>query len=151
VAQRSHPASTLPWGVRALLGYDKHLCAATLAAFVKERFRSLKHSNGAPKGSSDSRACAWRSPGPSRPFNAPTACNTADDGSCDDGGKDTTDSRCAYGNDCSDCGALTEPLDPTCNNTCVPVFSNGVCDDGGPGAETEKCDLGIDCVDCGLR
>ena len=33
---------TLPWGIRSLLGYDKRLCAATLAAFVKECFRSLK-------------------------------------------------------------------------------------------------------------
>jgi Putative transposase len=31
-----------PWCIRALLGYDKRLCAATLAAFVKECFHSLK-------------------------------------------------------------------------------------------------------------
>jgi hypothetical protein len=37
-----HWVCTLPWGIRALLGYDKQLCAATLAAFVKECFRSLK-------------------------------------------------------------------------------------------------------------
>jgi hypothetical protein len=37
-----HWVCSLPWGIRALLGYDKRLCAATLAAFVKECFRSLK-------------------------------------------------------------------------------------------------------------
>ena len=37
-----HWVCTLPWGIRALLGYDKRLCAATLAAFVNECFRSLK-------------------------------------------------------------------------------------------------------------
>jgi hypothetical protein len=37
-----HWVCTLPWGIRALVGYDKRLCAATLAAFVKEYFRSLK-------------------------------------------------------------------------------------------------------------
>lgn len=46
-----HWVCSLPWGIRAFLGYDKRLCAATLAAFVKECFRSL---NGAPKRAWDS-------------------------------------------------------------------------------------------------
>ena len=37
-----HRVCTLPWGMRALLGCDKSLCAATLEAFVKQCLRSLK-------------------------------------------------------------------------------------------------------------
>ena len=37
-----HWISSLPWGLRALLGYDRELCAGVLSAFVAELTRSLK-------------------------------------------------------------------------------------------------------------
>jgi len=37
-----HWIGSLPWGLRALLGYDRRLCARVLAAFVGELARSLK-------------------------------------------------------------------------------------------------------------
>jgi len=37
-----HWICSLPWGLRALLGYDKELCAGALSAFVVELSRSLK-------------------------------------------------------------------------------------------------------------
>jgi hypothetical protein len=33
---------SLPWGLRALLGYDRELCAEVLSAFVEELLRSLR-------------------------------------------------------------------------------------------------------------
>ncbi len=38
-----HWVCTFPWGVRAVLGYDKELCRAAASAFAKELSRSLKH------------------------------------------------------------------------------------------------------------
>jgi hypothetical protein len=37
-----HWICTLPWGVRALLGYDRKLCAEVVSAFVEEASRSLR-------------------------------------------------------------------------------------------------------------
>ena len=37
-----HWICSLPWGLRALLGYDRELCAGVLSAFVAELSRSLK-------------------------------------------------------------------------------------------------------------
>jgi hypothetical protein len=37
-----HWICTFPWGVRAVLGYDRELCAEAVSAFVGELFRSLK-------------------------------------------------------------------------------------------------------------
>jgi hypothetical protein len=37
-----HWICTFPWGVRAVLGYDKELCAEAVSAFVRELSRSLK-------------------------------------------------------------------------------------------------------------
>jgi hypothetical protein len=37
-----HWICSLPWGLRALLGYDKRLCAEILAAVIAELGRSLK-------------------------------------------------------------------------------------------------------------
>ena len=37
-----HWVCTLPWGVRAVLGYDKELCQAAVSAFARELSRSLK-------------------------------------------------------------------------------------------------------------
>ena len=37
-----HGISSLPWGLRALLGYARELCAGVLSAFVAELSRSLK-------------------------------------------------------------------------------------------------------------
>src|SRR5690606_93034 len=34
---------TFPWGVRAVLGYDRELCRVAASAFAKELSRSLKH------------------------------------------------------------------------------------------------------------
>jgi hypothetical protein len=38
-----HWVCTFPWGVRAVLGYDKDLCQAAVSAFAGELSRSLKH------------------------------------------------------------------------------------------------------------
>jgi hypothetical protein len=37
-----HWVCTFPWGVRAVLGYDKELCQAAVSAFARELSRSLK-------------------------------------------------------------------------------------------------------------
>jgi hypothetical protein len=37
-----HWVCTFHWGVRAVLGYDKRLCARTVSAFVAELSRSLR-------------------------------------------------------------------------------------------------------------
>jgi hypothetical protein len=37
-----HWICSLPWGLRALLGYDRELCAEVVSAFVLELSRSLK-------------------------------------------------------------------------------------------------------------
>jgi len=37
-----HWIGSLPWGLRALLGYDRRLCARVVAAFVDELCRSLR-------------------------------------------------------------------------------------------------------------
>jgi hypothetical protein len=37
-----HWVCTFPWGVRAVLGYDKELCRVAASAFAKELSRSLK-------------------------------------------------------------------------------------------------------------
>ena len=37
-----HWICTLPWGLRALLGYDRELCAEVVGAFAGEVSRSLK-------------------------------------------------------------------------------------------------------------
>jgi hypothetical protein len=37
-----HWICSLPWGLRALLGYDRELCAKVVSAFVRELLRSLK-------------------------------------------------------------------------------------------------------------
>jgi hypothetical protein len=37
-----HWICSLPWGLRALLGYDRHLCSAVLTAFVTEMSASLR-------------------------------------------------------------------------------------------------------------
>lgn len=37
-----HWICSLPWGLRALLGYDRELCAEVVSAFVGELSRSLK-------------------------------------------------------------------------------------------------------------
>ncbi|MBN1609269.1 MAG: transposase zinc-binding domain-containing protein [Polyangiaceae bacterium] len=37
-----HWICSLPWGLRALLGYDRKLCSEVLSAFVGEMFRSLR-------------------------------------------------------------------------------------------------------------
>jgi hypothetical protein len=37
-----HWVCTFPWGVRAVLGYDKDLCREAASAFAKELSRSLK-------------------------------------------------------------------------------------------------------------
>jgi hypothetical protein len=37
-----HWICSLPWGLRALLGYERELCAAVLSALVAELSRSLK-------------------------------------------------------------------------------------------------------------
>ena len=37
-----HGVCTFPWGVRAVLGYDKELCQAAVSAFARELSRSLK-------------------------------------------------------------------------------------------------------------
>jgi Putative transposase len=37
-----HWICTFPWGVRAVLGYDKRLCARAVSAFVSELSRSLR-------------------------------------------------------------------------------------------------------------
>ena len=37
-----HWICSLPWGLRALLGYDRHLCSEVLGAFAGEVMRSLK-------------------------------------------------------------------------------------------------------------
>src|SRR5690606_24065614 len=38
-----HWVCTFPWGVRAVLGYDRELCRVAASAFAKELSRSLKH------------------------------------------------------------------------------------------------------------
>jgi hypothetical protein len=38
-----HWVCTLPWGLRALSGYDRRLCAAVMGAFAEEVMRSLRH------------------------------------------------------------------------------------------------------------
>lgn len=38
-----HWVCSFPWGVRAVLGYDRELCRAAASAFAKELSRSLKH------------------------------------------------------------------------------------------------------------
>jgi Putative transposase/Transposase zinc-binding domain len=38
-----HWVCSFPWGVRAVLGYDKELCREAVRAFAKELSRSLKH------------------------------------------------------------------------------------------------------------
>jgi len=38
-----HWVCSFPWGVRAVLGYDKELCRAAASAFAQELSRSLKH------------------------------------------------------------------------------------------------------------
>jgi hypothetical protein len=38
-----HWICSLPWGLRALLGYDSKLCAEVVRAFVGELSRSLRH------------------------------------------------------------------------------------------------------------
>jgi hypothetical protein len=38
-----HWICSLPWGLRALLGYDRTLCAQVVSAFVGELSRSLRH------------------------------------------------------------------------------------------------------------
>ena len=38
-----HWVCTFPWGVRAVLGYDRDLCRAAVSAFVRELSRSLQH------------------------------------------------------------------------------------------------------------
>jgi hypothetical protein len=38
-----HWIGSLPWGLRALLGYDRQLCADVMSAFVGEITRSLQH------------------------------------------------------------------------------------------------------------
>jgi hypothetical protein len=37
-----HWICSLPWGLRALLGYDRELCAKVVSTFVGELSRSLK-------------------------------------------------------------------------------------------------------------
>ena len=37
-----HWVCSFPWGVRAVLGYDRELCRAAMQAFAKEVSRSLK-------------------------------------------------------------------------------------------------------------
>jgi hypothetical protein len=46
-----HWICSLPWGLRALLGYDKRLCAEVVSAFVGELSRSLKTAPSRPSGS----------------------------------------------------------------------------------------------------
>jgi hypothetical protein len=37
-----HWIGSLPWGLHALLGYDRKLCALVVGAFVEEVLRSLR-------------------------------------------------------------------------------------------------------------
>src|SRR6266536_2974704 len=37
-----HWIGSLPWGLRALLGYDRRLCAQVVGAFAQELLRSLR-------------------------------------------------------------------------------------------------------------
>lgn len=103
------------------------------------------------------------------------ACQYARDGECDDGGAGSAYAVCAFGSDCSDCGARDPadagnaaepppraiPVEPEgdipravpvqgCEDTCQYAF-DGECDDGGPGAHTSACVYGSDCGDCGER
>ncbi len=89
-------------------------------------------------------------------------CEWASDGVCDDGGPGAEYGDCAYGTDCTDCGArdgsapapAPAPTPTTgaagCSDTCWWA-GDGFCDDGGPGSEYAACDYGTDCTDCGAR
>jgi hypothetical protein len=108
------------------------------------------------------------------------ACDTANDGRCNDGGPGAIEPHsCDAGTDCTDCGNRTEadlppppppsppaphpppspsPLPPgfvsllgyLCEEGC-PYTHDGECDDGGPGSEFSDCAIGTDCLDCGRR
>jgi hypothetical protein len=71
--------------------------------------------------------------------------STVGDGSCDDGGRGSVYSVCAYGTDCEDCGPRQ-----LCNSSCETP-SNGICEDGAQNSSSAKCDFGTDCNDCGSR
>jgi hypothetical protein len=79
-------------------------------------------------------------------------CDSATDGSCDDGGEGHDFATCELGTDCSDCGPRETGStgDPVCSDTC-PSAGDGDCDDGGEGAKYDRCDWGTDCSDCGER
>ena len=98
-------------------------------------------------------------PTPSSPSICSNTCEYRRDDDCDDGGKDSHYSVCAFGTDCLDCGARfptpsappTPPPPPgVCNDDCS-FPRDGECDDGGPGSEYSDCNLGTDCSDCGAR
>ena len=82
-------------------------------------------------------------------------CVFASNGNCNDGGPGAEFTHCAYGTDCTDCGArYTAPPPPSClcSNECLgqPLFAvDGFCDDGGAGSSYNECALGTDCDDCG--
>ena len=74
------------------------------------------------------------------------SCAWSSDGQCDDGGENSAYSLCAFGSDCTDCGARSDMCMTTCR-----FSSDGDCDDGGAGSEYDNCELGTDCADCGGR
>ena len=59
-----HWICSLPWGLRALLGYDRKLCAEVVRALVEELSRSLrfraKHELGLQSVSPTRTPDAWR-------------------------------------------------------------------------------------------
>eukprot|EP00964_Phaeocystis_antarctica_P045886 scaffold26459_cov55-Phaeocystis_antarctica.AAC.1 len=100
--------------------------------------------------------CSKHSSGPGGPY--------AKNKFCQDGGDGATGASCAFGTDCTDCGARFNSPPPSpppmiCENTCLDAYGNGgeqyagngFCQDGHDGADGAQCDLGTDCTDCGPR
>ena len=106
-------------------------------------------------------------------------CESANDGTCDDGGAGSDFHSCVLGTDCTDCGRRSSALalaaaaasassytapfaaaargaaavasaGALCSDSC-DTANDGYCDDGGQDAAFFSCKLGTDCTDCGER
>lgn len=115
-----------------LLSYGKDTCQIEYEAV---RPRGVKNATGKTHGIAPTTT-------PEPTFDASVCLNTCgfkNDGSCDDGGPDSSFSVCEFGTDCADCGPR---VDKNCRNTCS-FHDDGECDEPG------LCEFGTDCADCG--